>query len=112
MVGGFYFGSSFDRRGEAIPKASSLPAVIISYHQAGVNLVCHSFFICGQHYLYRQDEKKEKLNELENLNKILNPQNFMKYKKELEEKDKYLKFLDSGDKDKLINELKIKLQKL
>ena len=59
-----------------------------------------------------EDEKKEKLNELENLNKILNPQNFMKYKKELEEKDKYLKFLDSGDKDKLINELKIKLQKL
>ena len=59
-----------------------------------------------------EDEKKEKLNELENLNKILNPQNFMKYKKELEEKDKYLKVLDSGDKDKLINELKIKLQKL
>ncbi|CDE89943.1 unknown [Clostridium sp. CAG:389] len=59
-----------------------------------------------------EDEKKEKLNELENLNKILNPQNFVKYKKELEEKDKYLKVLDSGDKDKLINELKIKLQKL
>ena len=59
-----------------------------------------------------EDEKKEKLNELESLNKILNPQNFVKYKKELEEKDKYLKVLDSGDKDKLINELKIKLQKL
>ena len=59
-----------------------------------------------------EDEKKDKLNELENLNKILNPQNFVKYKKDLEEKDKYLKVLDSGDKDKLINELKIKLQKL
>ena len=59
-----------------------------------------------------EDEKKDKLNELESLNKILNPQNFVKYKKELEEKDKYLKVLDSGDKDKLINELKIKLQKL
>lgn len=59
-----------------------------------------------------EDEKKDKLNELESLNKILNPQNFVKYKKELEEKDKYLKVLDSGDKDKLIAELKIKLQKL
>ena len=59
-----------------------------------------------------EDEKKDKLNELESLNKILNPQNFVKYKKELEEKDKYLKVLDSGDKEKLINELKIKLQKL
>ncbi len=59
-----------------------------------------------------EDEKKDKLNELESLNKILNPQNFVKYKKELEEKDKYLKVLDSGDKDKLINELKIKIQKL
>ena len=59
-----------------------------------------------------EDEKKDKLKELESLNKLLNPQNFVKYKKELEEKDKYLKVLDSGDKDKLINELKIKLQKL
>mgnify|MGYP004569944339 FL=1 len=59
-----------------------------------------------------EDEKKDKLNELESLNKILNPQNFVKYKKELEEKDKYLKVLDSEDKDKLIEELKIKLQKL
>ena len=48
------------QRGEATAKASSLPAVIISYHQAGVNLVCHSFFICGQHYLYRQEEIKAK----------------------------------------------------
>ena len=59
-----------------------------------------------------EDEKKDKLNKLESLNKILNPQNFVKYKKELEEKDKYLKVLDSEDKDKLIEELKIKLQKL
>ena len=59
-----------------------------------------------------EDEKKDNLNELESLNKLLNPQNFVKYKKELEEKDKYLKVLDLEDKDKLINELKIKLQKL
>ncbi len=59
-----------------------------------------------------EDEKKDKLKELESLNKLLNPQNFVKYKKELEEKDKYLKVLDLEDKDKLINELKIKLQKL
>ena len=56
MAGGPYS----HQRGEATAKASSLPAVIISYHQAGVNLVCHSFFICGQHYLYRQEEIKAK----------------------------------------------------
>ena len=57
MAGGL---SYFYQRGEAVPKASSLPAVIISYHPASVNLVCHSFFIYGQHYLYRQEEIKAK----------------------------------------------------
>ena len=56
MAGGPYS----HQRGEALPKASSLPAVIISYHPASVNLVCHSFFIYGQHYLYRQEEIKAK----------------------------------------------------
>ena len=57
MAGGL---SYFYQRGEALPKASSLPAVIISYHQAGVNLVCHSFFYMRQHYLYREEEIKAK----------------------------------------------------
>ena len=57
MAGG---SSYFYQRGEALPKASSLPAVIISYHQVGVNLVCHSFFYMRQHYLYRQEEIKAK----------------------------------------------------
>ena len=57
MAGGL---TLLHQKGEAVAKASSLPAVIISYHQAGVNLICHSFFICGQHYLYRQEEIKAK----------------------------------------------------
>ena len=50
-----------------------------------------------------QEERDECFKEIDKLNEILNPQNFVKYKKELEEKDKYLKVLDSEDKDKLIN---------
>ena len=59
-----------------------------------------------------EQEKENKLKELEELNKLLNPQNFVRYKKQLEEKDRYLKVLDSKDKDKLIDKLKIELQKL
>ena len=57
MAGGL---TLLHQKGEATAKASSLPAVIISYHPVSVNLVCHSFFICGQHYLYREEEIKAK----------------------------------------------------
>ena len=59
-----------------------------------------------------EDEKKEKIEELEKLNKIMNPQNFVKYQKELEEKYKYLEVLDSEDDEKKLEKLKIELQKL
>lgn len=59
-----------------------------------------------------EEEREENLKELDKLNKILNPQNFVKYKKELEEKYKYLKILDKEDKEKELNKLKIELQKV
>lgn len=58
-----------------------------------------------------KEEKEEDLKELEELNKIINPQNFVKHKKELEEKYKYLKILDVENKEKELNKIKIELQK-
>ena len=51
------------------------------------------------------EERKEKIEELEHLNDLLNPQKFIKYKKDLEKKLKYLVL--KGD----INSLILKLQK-
>lgn len=59
-----------------------------------------------------QEEREAKLNELETLNKMLNPREFVKYKKDLEEKNKYLKLLDIEDKNKELDKLKIELQKV
>ncbi len=58
------------------------------------------------------EEREEKLKKLENINKLLNPQNFVKYKKELENKEKYLKFIKVEDIDKKIKEYIMELQKL
>ncbi len=57
-------------------------------------------------------EKEEKMKKLEELNKILKPQNFIKYQKEIEEKHKYLIVLDAKDKNKKLNDLKMDFQKL
>lgn len=59
-----------------------------------------------------EEEKEEYFSELEKLNKILNPQNFVEYKKELEEKYKYLEILDIENKEKELDNLKIELQKV
>lgn len=59
-----------------------------------------------------EQEKDKDFEELEKLNSVINPQNFIKYKKELEEKYKYLEILDVEDKEKELNKLKIQLQKL
>lgn len=59
-----------------------------------------------------EQEREEYIKTLEKLNQILNPQNFIKYKKELEEKYKYLKVLDIEDKENEIDKLKIELQKV
>ena len=57
-------------------------------------------------------EREEKIEELEKLNELLKPQNFVKYKKELERKEKILKVLETEDIQKDIDKLKLKLQKI
>ncbi len=57
-------------------------------------------------------EREEKLNEIEKLNGLLNPKNFIAYKKELEEKYEYLKLVEIKDLDKEIEKEMIKLQKI
>ncbi len=59
-----------------------------------------------------EQEREEHFKELEELNTILNPQKFVKYKKELEEKYNYLKIADIDNIEKEIESLKIKLQKI
>lgn len=57
-------------------------------------------------------ERAEKLNRLEKLNSLLNPQKFMAFKKELEIKQNYLKLLDTKDLDKEIENNILELQKI
>ena len=57
-------------------------------------------------------EREKYFEKIDELNKIINPQNFIKYKQELEEKSRYLKLLDVEDLEKEINDSIIKLQKI
>lgn len=59
-----------------------------------------------------ENEREEYLQELEKLNLIINPQKFVKYKKDLEEKYKCLKVLDIENKEDELDKLKIQLQKV
>lgn len=58
-----------------------------------------------------EQEREEKIEKIEKINKLLIPQNFVKYKKELEEKEKYLKLLETKDLEKDIYKLLIKIQR-
>ena len=58
------------------------------------------------------EEREEKITQLEKLNELLNPQNFVKYKKELQKKEEILKLLDTKELQKDIDNLKLKLQKI
>ena len=58
-----------------------------------------------------QQEKEECYKEIEELNKILNPQNFVNYQKEIEEKYKYLEILNYETQDKELEKQKIEFQK-
>ena len=58
------------------------------------------------------EEREKKIQELEKLNELLNPQNFVKYKKELEKKERVLKVLETENIQKDIDKLKLKLQKV
>ena len=57
-------------------------------------------------------EREEKLNKIEKLNRLLNPQNFVEYKRELEQKQKYLKILDTKNIEEKIEKLKLEMQKI
>ena len=59
-----------------------------------------------------REEREEKLEELEKLNSLLNPKKFVAYKKEMEQKYKYLKLVDIKDLEKEISNTIIKLQKI
>ena len=56
-----------------------------------------------------QEERDEYFKEIDKLNEILNPQNFVKHKKEIENKYKYLKVLDEKEK---LEKLKLNFQKI
>ena len=58
------------------------------------------------------EEREEKIEELEKLNELLNPQKFVKYKQELEKKEKVLKILESKNIQSDIEKLKLKLQRI
>ena len=56
-------------------------------------------------------EREEKIEKIEEINKILKPQEFVKYKKELENKEKYLKYIDTENLEKEIEKYLLKIQK-
>ena len=58
------------------------------------------------------EEREGKIEKIEKLNDVLTPKNFVKYKKELNKKEKYLKLVDTNDLQGKIDELKLQLQKL
>ena len=51
------------------------------------------------------------LKKYEYLNELMNPQNFVKYKNELEKKDIYLKILNSNNQEQTLEKLKLAFQK-
>lgn len=57
------------------------------------------------------EEKEKNLKKYENLNELMNPQNFVKYKNELEKKDSYLKILNSNNQEQTLEKLKLDFQK-
>ncbi len=56
-------------------------------------------------------EREEKIEKIEEINKLLMPQEFVKYKKELEDKEKYLKYIETEDIEKEIEKYLLKIQK-
>ena len=58
------------------------------------------------------EEREKKLKKIEELNKLLNPQNFVKHKKELENKRKYLELTEVSDIQKEIMKYILRLQEI
>ena len=59
-----------------------------------------------------KQEREEKIHRLEKLNTLLNPQKFIDYKKELEEKEKYLQLLETENIELELEKTVIELQKV
>lgn len=58
------------------------------------------------------DEREEKIEKIESLNKLLNPKNFVEHKKKVEERYEYLKIADVEKTEEEIEKNLIKLQKI
>ena len=58
------------------------------------------------------EEREEKIEKLEKLNELLKPKNFVRYKKQLEEKNNIIKIIDVEDIQKEADKLKLELQKI
>ncbi len=58
------------------------------------------------------EEREEKIRKIKELNDLLNPQSFIKYKEKLEAKEKYLKLLEEKDLDQEIKKSILTLQKI
>lgn len=58
------------------------------------------------------NERGEKLDRIEKLNELLIPRKYVEYKKELEEKNKYLSLVENENVEEEIDKLKLKIQKL
>ncbi len=56
-------------------------------------------------------EREEKIEKIEEINKLLKPQEFVKYKKDLEDRAKYLKYIETEDIENEIEKYLVKLQK-
>ena len=59
-----------------------------------------------------EKERDKYFKKIEKLNELINPQNFIKYKKEIEEKYKYLKILNTENIEEELYKFKIQMQKI
>ena len=59
-----------------------------------------------------EEERAKKIERIEKINELMNPQKFVEYKRNLESKKQILKVLDTFDIEKDIEELKLQLQKI
>lgn len=59
-----------------------------------------------------EEERAKKIEQIEKINELMNPQKFVEYKRELENKQETLKILDTFDIEKDIEELKLQMQKI
>lgn len=58
------------------------------------------------------EEREKKIERIEKINELLKPQNFVKYKRKLREKEKYLKLANTKDLVKEIEKYKLEFQKI